>query len=167
MGHAKRTRQHNRSTKVILTEEEPPYRKNLANFKTVTIEPTKTIATDQTDRFPKISSRGNQYVMVSYLNDTNGIIVRPLKNRLKLSLIEAYKSIYEDLAQNGNAPKLQLCDNEFPKAFNRFISEKYIDLQLVAPYNHRNNPAEKTIDTLKSYFISGLDGLDPLFTMHL
>ena len=40
-------------------------------------------------------------------------------------------------------------------------------MQLVPLYNHRINPAEKTIDTWKSRFIDGLASLPPHFPMHL
>ena len=45
------------------------------------VEPSALLATDLTDRFPTISSRGYNYIIVCYIYDTNGIIVRPMKNR--------------------------------------------------------------------------------------
>ena len=62
---------------------------------------------------------------------------------------------------------MQICDNECPKAFKIFLKEEKINLQLVPPYDHRTNPAEKAIDNFKSHFITGLASLLPTFTMHL
>ena len=42
-----------------------------------------------------------------------------------------------------------------------------VSLQLVPPYDHRTNPAEKVIDTFKSHFIAGLASLPPDFPLHL
>ena len=35
---------------------------------------------DLTRRYPNISSRGNQYILVVYDYDSSGILVEPLKN---------------------------------------------------------------------------------------
>ena len=44
-----------------------------------------------------------------------------------------------------DAMMMQACDNECPKAFKRFLTEKHITLQLAPPYDHRTNPVEKAI----------------------
>ena len=62
---------------------------------------------------------------------------------------------------------MQICDNECPTAFKRFLCSKGIDLQLVPTYDHRTNPAEKAIDTWKRHFIARLASLPPNFPIHL
>ena len=44
-------------------------------------EATHKIWTDQTGRFPKMSSRGSQYIMVLTESDSSAILVEPMKNR--------------------------------------------------------------------------------------
>ena len=74
--HNKLARQDVRSTR--------PQELPVARTKTVQItvvEPSDLLATDLTGSFPTISSRGYNYIIVCYIFDTNGIIVRPMKNR--------------------------------------------------------------------------------------
>ena len=141
---------------------------NLVTCKVVNIEePTGKVATDQTGRFPTRSSLGNLYVMVAYVRDANAIIAKPLKNRSEANLVAAYAEIYDNLADRGLQPKIQICDNECPKTFKRFLTSKNIKLQLVPPYDHRTNPSEKAIDVWKAHFIAGLASLPPDFPVHL
>ena len=42
-----------------------------------------------------------------------------------------------------------------------------ISFQLVSPYYHCTNPAEKAIWTFKYHLISGLASADPAFPLHL
>ena len=83
-GHAKRHRQNVRSTKVKpkMTAEESktiPARTNLVTFGTRT--PTHEMATDKKGLFPTRSIKGNQYIMVAYVKDSNAILAQPIKNR--------------------------------------------------------------------------------------
>ena len=40
-----------------------------------------TAYTDLTGRFPYMSSRGNQYILVVYDSDSNAILAEPIKTR--------------------------------------------------------------------------------------
>ena len=82
-------------------------------------------------------------------------------------LVDAYKKICDNLTTAGLKPNLQICNNECPAAFKKFLKQHDITLQLVPPYDHRSNPAEKAIDTWKSHFILGLASLPPTFPLHL
>ena len=180
-GHMRKSRQHVRSTTAqptiahavpeMTTQDfltEPSVRTNLVTCKTIDpADPKGLVATDQTGRFPIRSSRGNQYIMVAYVRDANAIIAIPIKNRNENSLVNAYKTLHDNLNERGLKPKMQICDNECPTAFKRFLHSENIHLQLVPPYDHRTNPAEKAIDTWKSHFIAGLASLPPTFPMHL
>jgi hypothetical protein len=42
---------------------------------------TQKMWTDQTGRFPKKSSKGNQYIMVLTESDSDAILIKPMKNR--------------------------------------------------------------------------------------
>ncbi len=47
--------------------------------------------TNQTGRFPKKSSRGNQYIMVLIEIDSNAILVEAMKNQTAGMMIRAYQ----------------------------------------------------------------------------
>ena len=44
-------------------------------------KPKETMYTDQTGKFPHVSSRGNKYMMVLAYIDSDSIWVEPMKNR--------------------------------------------------------------------------------------
>eukprot|EP00957_Ditylum_brightwellii_P105581 8049606-Ditylum_brightwellii.AAC.1 len=67
------------------TQEEDNMKTQLA-FAT-TIDEGK-IYTNQTGKFPVVSSKGNRYVMVIYAYDANCILVEPMKNRTEHSIVE-------------------------------------------------------------------------------
>ena len=90
-----------------------------------------------------------------------------IRNRSKATLVEAYSTIYNQLKTAGLQPKFQICDNECPKAFHRFLKERDVQLQLVPLYDRQTNPAKKAIDTYKSHFLLGLASLPPNFPLHL
>jgi hypothetical protein len=60
---------------------------------------TLKIYTDQTGRFPKKSSCGNQYVMVLAKININAILIEPMKNRTSGKMIRAYKTFITRLAK--------------------------------------------------------------------
>ena len=59
-----------------------------------------------------------------------------------------------DTARNDNVVDFVVC-------------ERKIVLQLVPPYDHRTNPAERAIRTFKDHFTAGLASLPPSFPLHL
>ena len=62
------------------------------------------LATDLTGRFPTKSIRGYNYIIVCYIYDTNGIIVRPTKNRSVAEHIRVYNEIFGYLEKRGLRP---------------------------------------------------------------
>ena len=123
--------------------------------------------TDQTGRFPTRSSRGNQYVMVAYDQDSNAIIGEPLKTRAAQELLRAMMSIHTYLKNRGLKPRMQILDNECPELIKQYFRDEDVEWQLVPPNLHRNNAAEKVIGTFKDHFITILCSCDPLFPLHL
>mgnify|MGYP004207324227 CR=1 FL=1 len=79
------------------------------------------LATDLTGRFPTISSRGYNYTIVCYIYDTNGIIVRPMKNRSTSEHIRVYTDIFDFLQNSGLRPAIYKMDNECQKALRDII----------------------------------------------
>ena len=137
-------------------------RTNNVILKTIDLDkPTGKVATDQTGRFPVKSSRGNQYLMVAYVHNANAILAIPVKNRSEQSLIDAYTTIYKKLTNCRLTPQLHISDNKCSTAFKQFLAVRNIKLQLVPPYDHQTNPAERAIGTFKDHFIAGLASLPP------
>ena len=131
------------------------------------IPETGQIHTDQTGRFPVISSRGNKYIMIMYVYDANAIMSTPMKNRTKESHTEAYRELHQQLVKKGLRPKMQRLDNEASKMLKEFMTSESVDYQLVPAHIHRRNAAERCIRTWKNHFIAGLASTDDNFPMHL
>jgi hypothetical protein len=131
------------------------------------VEITGQIYSDQTGRFPVLSSRGNKYVMVIYDYDSSAILAAPIKNRSERELLRAYSLMHQHLTDRGLKPQLQKLDNECSQALKQFMRQNHIDFQLVPPYDHRQNAAERAIGIWKDHFVAGLASLDPNFPMHL
>jgi hypothetical protein len=181
-GHLKTTRKNLRSTSKLLPTEsiipskstvmttpisspEPPVRTHFAYPKVIEI--TGQIYSDQTGRFPVTSSKGNKYIMVVYDYDSAAILAEPIKNRSERELLRSYSKMHKHLTDRGLKPHLQKLDNECSGALKQYMRENNVDFQLVPPYNHRQNAAERAIGIWKDHFIAGLASLDPTFPMHL
>ncbi len=130
-------------------------------------EAAQKIYTDQPGRFPKKSSRGNQYIMVLTEVDSDAILVEPMKNRTAGEMIRAYQVLIDRLNSVGIFPKLHILDNECSAELKTVIKNNNMTFQLVPPHDHRRNIAEKAIQTFKDHFISILCGADEMFPLHL
>jgi hypothetical protein len=107
---------------------------------------TGQIFTDQTGRFPVVSSKGNKYVMVLYDYDSNAILAEPIKSRNQSELVRAYQKLHTYLTERGLTPRLQKLDNECPDALKQFMRAQDVEFQLVPPYDHRQNaPNERLV----------------------
>lgn len=124
------------------------------------------IATDQTGRLPIISQQGNQYMMVLYNYDSNGILATGVKGRTNKKLIDGYEVLYDRLKKAGIEPVMQRLDNEASKVLVHAIETKNLRDQLSSPYLHRMNPAERAVQSWKNNFISNLHGTDSTFPAH-
>ena len=130
-------------------------------------EAQQKIYTDQTGRFPKKSSRGNQYIMVLIEMDSNAILVEAMKNRSSAEMIRAYQVLVDRLKSAGLQPTMHLLDNECSAEFKERIKANKMKYQLVPPHDHRRNIAEKAIQVFKAHFISILCGCDKSFPLYL
>jgi hypothetical protein len=68
--------------------------------------------TNQTGRFPKKSSHGNQYIMVLIKLDSNAILVETMRNRTAGKMIRAYQTLVDCLHSAEFQPKMHLLDNK-------------------------------------------------------
>jgi hypothetical protein len=122
--------------------------------------------TDLTGLFPKTSSRGYKYVLVLYDYDGNSIQAEAMKNRSDAEAIRAYSKIYDELTSKGLIPKFQTMDNEASTALKHFLHSKDIQFQLFPPYVHRQNDAERAIQTFKNHAVATLCSIDTYFHIH-
>ncbi len=130
-------------------------------------EAAQKIYSDQPGRFPTKSSRGNHYIMVLTEVDSDGILVKPMKNRTAGEMIRAYQALIDRLNLAGIFPKLHILDNECSADLKAVIKENRMKFQSVPPHDHRRNIAKKAISTFKDHFISILCGADKAFPLNL
>jgi hypothetical protein len=114
------------------------------------------IYTDQTVIFPVVSSKGNKYIMILYDYDSNEILAQPIKDRTAPELLRAFQVMEHELVARGLKPKLMKFDNEASKLLKTYLHQQDITFQLVPPYSHRRNSAERAIRSFKDNLISGL-----------
>ncbi|KAL7535015.1 hypothetical protein ACHAXR_006213 [Thalassiosira sp. AJA248-18] len=174
-GHMKGQRQNFRSTKKPTlsegaAESEPPAvpaKKEHGMFVKI-VDLKETMYSDQTDKFPYLSSRGMRYIMVAYHTDPNFIFAEPMRNRTERQMIKAYNKIVKKMKAGGLGIKLHILDNEISAEYKEAIKNNRVTHQLVPPGDHRRNMAEeRAIQTFKDHFIGVLAGLHDTFPMHL
>ena len=128
-----------------------------------TIDSTKDhrkLYSDQTGRFPYISSRGYQYIMVMYDYDTNAIMIELLKTRQGKELATAFYKLCTKLKIKKDESNIFILDNECSAFVKDTIHSFNATYQLAPPHQHRQNAAETAIKTFKSHFLSGLATCD-------
>jgi hypothetical protein len=128
---------------------------------------TLKIYTHQPGRFPKKSSRGNQYIMVLAKVDSNTILVEAMKNRTAGKMVRAYQVLIDRLNSAGIFPKLHILDNECSADMKETIKSNKMEFQLVPPHDHCCNLAKKAIQTFKDHFVAILCGTNKSFPLHL
>jgi hypothetical protein len=170
-GHLNQQRQNARTTKIkdaekMDTEPDPDQGLKTQYVYAATIDAGQ-IYTDQTGRFPVVLSKGNKYIMVLYDYDSNAIWVQPIKNRTTPALLKAFQFMEQELVAKGLKPKLMKLDNEASKLLKDYLYKKEIAFQLVPPYSHRRNSAERAIRSSKDHLIARLCSTDKAFPMRL
>eukprot|EP00804_Cyclotella_cryptica_P014586 CCRYP_020641-RA/>CCRYP_020641-RA protein AED:0.25 eAED:0.25 QI:0/0/0/1/1/1/3/0/614 len=161
-------RQGTRSTKQALPQAEP--RTPLPQLHDIfirTYDTHSTLYTDQTGKFPHLSSQGNRYQMILYHVDSNSIWAEPTKNKTEGELILACNRALQRMKACGIQPTRQVLDNEISAAYKLAITASGMTYQLVPPDDHRRNIAEKAIQTWKDHFIAVISGTDAKFPLHL
>ena len=94
--------------------------------------------------------------------------MRAIKNRTTESMLEAFQSVYYYPIKKNFKPKLQVMDNECSKLVKTFIENKNnVALQFVEPHEHRVDADERSIQTFKNHFVSGLCTVNKLLPMQL
>jgi hypothetical protein len=121
------------------------------------------IYTDQTGRFPVISSKGNVSIMVLYEYDVNAIMAESIKNNKAGELLCAFQVMEQKLTSRGLKPKRMTLDNEALQLLKVYLHDQDINFQLVPTCCHRRNAAERAICSFKDHLISGLCSTDKAF----
>eukprot|EP00804_Cyclotella_cryptica_P000450 CCRYP_019933-RA/>CCRYP_019933-RA protein AED:0.03 eAED:0.04 QI:0/0/0/1/0.4/0.16/6/0/1642 len=163
-GHMRNQRQGTRSTKQALPQAEPhtPL-PQLHDIFIRTYDTHSTLYTDQTGKFPHLSSQGNRYQMILYHVDSNSIWAEPTKNKAEGELILARNRALQRMKDCGIQPTREVLDNEISAAYKLAIAASGMTYQLVPPDDHRHNIAEKAIQTWKDHFIAAISGTDAKF----
>ena len=138
-------------------------RRRVIAFSTPTDKLKGVIGTDQTGRLPTTSDRGHKYLFLLADVDTDLIHAVPIKSRKSAELIRAFEESYDTLVECGFEPVLHRIDHETSKDLIKTIQERKLHYEIMPPANHRQNPAERAIQTYKSHFISIINGLDDSF----
>ena len=91
--------------------------------------------------------------MLVYNYDSNTILAITLKDKTAESIWEAYEKIFKRLKQAGIEPRLQKMDNECSDMLKDYMDDEGIEYELMAPYQHRTNVAERAIRKFKNHLI--------------
>ena len=105
--------------------------------------------------------------MILYHYGTNAILAEPCKSKDQRELVRAFTALHTYLEKRGHKPTSLILDNEAPPQLQTVLEEKGIKFQLVPPYVHRRNAAERAIQTYKNHFVSGLCSTPTNFPLHL
>jgi hypothetical protein len=170
-GHLNQQRQSSRATKIKdaqLLDPDPDIDHGVKiQFVYATKIDAGQIYIDQTGRFPVVSSKGNKYIMILYDYDSNAILAQPIKDRTAPEILKAFQVKEQELVARGLKPKLMKLDNEASKLLKAYLHQKDITFQLVPPYSHRRNSAERAIRSFKDHLIAGICSTDKSFPMHV
>jgi hypothetical protein len=120
---------------------------------------------DQTGRFPILSSRGNHCIFVLYHHDTNSVHAVAIPNCQAASIRKAWERTHKSLIAHSHAPNLHILDNECSQELKDSFVKHNISFQRVPRKEHRANAAERTIRTFKNHFISTLCTVDAHFPL--
>jgi hypothetical protein len=105
--------------------------------------------------------------MVAIHLDANYFFVKPMCNRSKEEMIQAYKKIINRMRMAGLRIKKHRLNNEASDAFKQYIRQQQIQFELVALGNHRRNQAKCAIQTFKAHLIAILAGVNDKFLFSL
>jgi hypothetical protein len=175
-GHGRKRRSGLRSTKKATPQESeennvimprPTLKSGEVHVRITNVlkEATGKLSTDQTGRLPRKSQRGYEYIMTLYKNDSNAILVEPMKNRSSGEMLRAYIKLIERLKGVGITPEHHILDNECSNEFKAQIKLFKMTYQLVPPHDHQRNTAEKAIQIFKDHLVAILCGTDTNFPL--
>jgi hypothetical protein len=161
-GHLDRTRMGLDSSK---SERKEGRRTSEKTIEISTTQCKNTLYADLAGRFPLMSSNGIEYVLVMKCSDTGYIHVEALKSRTAREVTNAFERGEKFFRDFGNPHQRVKLDNETSGIMRESFKQLNMEVQFVAPNNHRQNAAERDIRTFKNHFIATLATADPGFPM--
>ena len=75
----------------------------------------ENIYTDQTVKFPYLSSKGMRYIMIVYHTDDNYIFFGPMCNITEYKMLKTYEKIIMWMKTEGSGTKKHALENELSK----------------------------------------------------
>ena len=122
---------------------------------------------DATGRFPIMSRRRNNYLLVSVYKGY--IHLEPFKSRSAGDYVDAYRATIAFFTEHlGTSPSVVRLDNETSESLESFFKDDAkVKWEYVPPNNHRTNKAERSIRTAKNHILATLSGVHSSFPMHL
>ncbi len=152
---------------LIISDDDDESIANIFAFGTIADKNNGIVYHDLTGSFPFMSLDGSVCFFVLYHYELNCILPAPFAGLDDVSIINAYKTQFEELAAKGFTPKLNVMDNQAMKHIKKFLTENECKLQLVKSHNHRVNAAERAIQTFKDAFMAALATTDSEFPLQL
>jgi hypothetical protein len=102
-------------------------------------------------------------MLVVYDYDSNAILVETLKTRQAGEIKTAWLKMHLTLTRHGSTPNLYILDNEASSELKNAMIKYKVNYQLAPPHIHRQNAAERAIQTFKNHFLAGLATADPAY----
>ena len=103
--------------------------------------------TDQTGKFPVQSRSGKNYLFVLCDYDENAILAELRPNRKTETLKENTLKLLAQVMKKGYKPNNMRLDNEVSEEHLNMLEEQVLTVKLVPPCNHRQNLAERAMQT--------------------
>ena len=169
-GHLDRTRKNTRSSRLPPWEDSStshdPTPTAESNPTTVTLSMVSA-ASDLSGPFPKPTVTGDVALLLLYHRALNYICIEPVKGKSAIAHKEAYMKCIDRLRSTPAGRLIphstEIVDNALSDPLKTLMVSLGIRPVLVAPGNHRLNPAERCIRTAKNHCIAMRESTDPLF----
>jgi hypothetical protein len=123
------------------------------------------IHADLTGRFPIMSLKGNQYLLVACWHGYFHFVL--MASRKADCYVQAYTKVLAFFRGLGRNPSILRLDNETSGKLEAYLKVEHVDMQFVPPGVHRANKAERAIRTSKNHIISMLCGAHADFDLKL
>jgi hypothetical protein len=94
-------------------------------------------------------------------------MAQPLENLSDTESIRAYTNIYDELTAKGLKLLFQTMDNEASTVLKIFLAARKTKFQLLPPRVHKQNAAERAVQTFKNHFLAGICSTDKKIPLHL
>jgi hypothetical protein len=112
-------------------------------------------------RFPVRSYNGFEYVLV--VTHRGYIHLAPLKNRLSVSYVSVYKSVFSIFSSLFHPISHLILDNETSSDLTIYYLSISLVFRYATPQNHRALPVERSIRTAKKHVISVISSFHVTF----